>query len=260
MSPIPNYRLVAVAVLLICAIIPLHAQDSALPAAIDATLYTNYFGGPTSVSYFVCGSTAQTSGCYASGSLGPFVGVGAMLEGNPSIKGNVVTRAIYVVDSGSTTVTLFVYKKTDTVTASFDTVAVTLARTIILPLTGGSGAVVSMAANNGFLFIGTDQSPQAVEIRKSNLSVTLVGGFSPPVNVTSITADQYGYVTVTQGISGFPTGFSVFGPDGAGREDGGGSQFMLGTQQAISATALVGAAPEHQLVVRPKARTESATR
>jgi hypothetical protein len=253
MYKIPNHRFLAAMILLACAaFVPLHAQDSAAtPTSPDSTLFTTYSGGPTNVNWVVCGSTADTEGCYASGSLGPFVGVGAMLESNPSVKGDVVTRAIYVVDSGSAdSVKLYVYRKTDTVTADSDTVVVTLAGTVALPLTGGSTALVSMAANNSFLFIGTNLSSEAMEVRKSNFSITQIGGFSPPSNVTSITSDQYGYVTVTQGDV-----FTVLGPDGSEQEDGGGSDFMLGTTQAVSATTLLGAdaqPPEQRLGVRPK--------
>jgi len=53
-----------------------------------------------------------------------------------------------------------------------------------------------MAANSKFLFIGTNHSPSAVVVQKSNLSFSEAGGFSPPINVAAITADNYGYVTV----------------------------------------------------------------
>jgi hypothetical protein len=39
-----------------------------------------------------------------------------------------------------------------------------------------------MAANKQFLFIGTDQSPDAVEIDKRTFSIIQLGGFSPPIN------------------------------------------------------------------------------
>src|SRR5262249_26687424 len=149
-----------------------------------------------------------TEGCFGSGGLGPFGRAGALIEGNQSTQGNTVSRFIYVVDiaggTGGNGVTLFVYKKTDTVTSSTDTITIKLTRKIPLPLTGGSTALCSMAANNGFLFIGTDQSPQAVRVQKNNLAVTTIGGFSPPINVSSITTDKYGYVTVTFG--GFTNG------------------------------------------------------
>jgi hypothetical protein len=186
-----------------------------------------------------------------------------MIEGNPSynLTTNTVTRRIYIVDEASGTagtgVTLYVYKKTDTITASFDTVAVTLTNTVQLPLTGGATAVCSMAANTGYLFIGTDQSPQAVRVKKNNLSTQLVGGFSPPINVTSITSDKSGYVTVTSG--GFTSGadgFYTFGPDGQPAGDGGGAWFMLSTDAGVSTNSLPPVAASvnlaERLVVRPK--------
>jgi hypothetical protein len=228
--------------LLALSTVPVQGQTAAAPP--DSTLFTTYDLSPgyQSVGWLVCGSTQQTSGCYAGGSLGPFVGVGALMEGNPVVNGNSVTRAIYVVDSGSAnSVKLYVYKKTDTVTPQTDTVTVTLNKTADLSplLVGGAAVSCSMAANNGFLFIGTDQSPQAVEVNKRTLSVAAVGGFSPPLNVTAITADKYGYVTVTQGnFFNGGNGFYVFGPDGFAKEDGGGAEFMLNTVNAVSTSAL----------------------
>jgi hypothetical protein len=231
------------------------------PTPPDSTLYTSYFSGAgyQNVGWVVCGSTQNTGGCYASGSLGPFGRAGALIEGNPFTHGNSVTRRIFVVDIGSGSsgngVTLYVYTKTDTVTSSSDTVTVTLSRTVALPLIGGSTALCSMGANNGFLFIGTDQSPQAVRVQKSDLSIAQVGGFSPPINVTSITADKYGYITVTFG--GFTSGESgnyQFGPNGQGVGDGGGAWFMLNTQIGLSTTTLPATEymPDVPLAVRPK--------
>jgi hypothetical protein len=195
--------------------------------------------------------------------LGPFGYAGALIEGNPSTSGSTVTRAIYIVDIGSGTsgngVTLYVYKKSDTVSASSDTITVTLLKSVSLPLVGGSTALCSMAANNGFLFIGTDQSPQGVRVQKNNLSITQIGGFSPPINVTSITTDKYGYVTVTFGgfVSG-ENGFYTFGPNGQGVGDGGGAWFMLSTVAGLSTTTLPSSdfMPPLPLVVKPKIQQE----
>jgi len=216
----------------------------AVPAATppDATLFTTYNidTAHTSVGWSVCGSLPGSSGCYGSGSLGPFGKVGALLEGEPKVDftANTVTRAIYVVDIASGTnqneVALDVYTKVDMITTDFDTVTVTLSRTITLPLTGGTSALTSMAANKQFLFVGTNRTSDAVEMNKRTFSITQLGGFSPPINVFAITADQYGYVTLSYGsFSGFDTGFIVVGPDGTEQEDGGGSQFMLNTVQAV---------------------------
>jgi hypothetical protein len=227
----------------------------------DSTLYTSYFSGAgyQNVNWIVCGSTQQSSGCFASGSLGPFGSAGALMEGNPSYNGSTVTRAIYVVDSasgsGGTGVTLYVYKKVDVVTTSSDTVTVTLLHTVPLALTGGAGVLTSMAGNNGFLFIGTNQSPQGVEVQKSNLNVTMIGGFSPPINVTGISADKYGYVTVTfGGFTSGEDGFYTFGPNGANEGDGGGAWFMLNTVTAVQTAALPPSAaqPNRQVEVHAK--------
>lgn len=216
--------------------LPASAQTAAAP--IDSTLFTTYnvFSGSTSVNWIVCGSTQGSSGCYGSGSLGPFGIIGAMIEGNPTTQSNVVTRFIYVLDMGTGTggngVTLNVYKKTDTITTSFDTVSVTLFKTVSLPLVGGSGAKSFMAANKGFLFIGTDQSSEAVEVQKGNLKVTPISVTSG-INASSITADPYGYVTVTFGSSTGTSVFGVYAPNGGLTEDGGGTQFMLNTVNAV---------------------------
>ena len=131
-------------------------------------------------------------------------------------------------------VTLYVYKKTDMITASSDTVNVTLFNTVNLPLVGGTSALASMAANKRFLVVGTDQSPFAYQIRKTNFQLTQFGGFSPPINTSAITADQYGYITITFGsFSGGESGFIVLSPQGALQEDGGGAEFMLSTDQAV---------------------------
>jgi hypothetical protein len=240
-----------------------YGQNIVLPTtAPDSTLYTSYYSenGYQNISWVVCGSTQQTEGCYGLGILGPFGRVGALMEGNPSATGNTVTRSVYVVDiesgSGGTDVTLYVYKKTDTVTSSYDTTTVILTNTMSLPpLTGGSEAVCSMAANSRYLFIGTNQSPVAVEIKKSNLSASEIGGFSPPINVTSITADQYGYIIVTfGGINGGESGNVQIGPNGEGEGDGGGAWFLLNTVMGVSTTSLPTSPyiPTERLGVRPK--------
>jgi hypothetical protein len=242
MSTKVTYAILAATVILLAATLPLHAQNLP-PAPPDETLYTSYFFSSNfqDATWIVCGSTEQSEGCYGSGELGPFGKIGALMESNASVSSSTVTRAIYVLDCNTSTsgVDLYVYKKTDVVSASSDTITVTLLKTISLSLTGGSTAVCSMAGNRNYLFIGTNQSPQAAEVQKSNLSVTMVGGFSPPINVTSITSDAYGYVTVTFGgfLSG-EDGFYTFGPNGEGEGDGGGAWFMLNPDLAVSTANL----------------------
>jgi hypothetical protein len=218
---------------------------SAQAAAPDATLYTSYSVDSTleNADWVVCGATSQTSGCYASGTLGPFGHIGAMLESRPAVSGETVTRQIYVLDveSGSSRngVSLFVYTKKDVVSATDDTVTVTHSRTISLPLVGGSGVKASMAANNPYLYVGTSKSTQAVTVDRSKWTVTTIGGFSSPLPVASITSDSYGYITVTFGAPNSTfSGFYVFGPTGASEGDGGGATFMLNTSNAVTPVAL----------------------
>jgi len=211
----------------------------------DINLYTTYsFGNSTSIFWVVCGSTSESGGCYDAGNMGPFGHAGAIIEGNEVVNNNTVTRNIYVVDDAAgsgTGVTLYVYQKTDVVTSSFDTTTVTLTNTIALPLTGGANVTTYMAANAGYLFIGTSLSQSAVEVQKAALSYVSVGGFSPPMNVSAITANKYGYVTVNfgGGTGGF-SGFYAFGPNGGSVEDGGGNENVVDTMNAIS-TANLGA-------------------
>jgi hypothetical protein len=97
--------------------------------ALDAGLYASYQARADGkfISFSVCGRLPNTFGCYGGGNLTSFESGCAVLEGAPHTKGNVVTRAIYVLDrrvSDSDPVTLFVYTRTDTITDSLDTVFV----------------------------------------------------------------------------------------------------------------------------------------
>ena len=227
---------VVVAALLSVGAASLHA------APIDSTLFTNYIiyaGMQQAVQWSVCGHTQMTGGCYASGSLGTFGNVGSIIEGSPSynLTKGTATRYIYVVDgaygTGGNQVALRVYKKIDTITSSDDTVTVTLFKTVILSaLVGGKTAVVSMAANPKFVFIGTNLGSQVQYVRKSNLAL-YENGIGDGINITAITANRSGYVTVTSGNSQGIGDFLVFNPDGGTDEDGGGEEFFANTVQGF---------------------------
>jgi hypothetical protein len=114
----------------------------------------------------------------------------------------------------------------DTITSSDDTTTFTLEKTVSLPLTGGTTALTFAAANSAYLVIGTNLSDVPVEVAKKTYAVTsldIIGQI--PI---SITADNYGYVTVTSA-----GGFFVVGPTGSLEEDGGGSPFMVNTLLGI---------------------------
>src|SRR5262249_59774104 len=121
-----------VAPILICASLT-SGQEGGVPSApaapIDATLYTRFHtdANQTIIDWNVCGSLPGSSGCYGSGSLGPFGRIGGMLEGEPKtdLHANTVTRPIYLVDSASgpnqNEVVLYVYTNVDTITTDSDT-------------------------------------------------------------------------------------------------------------------------------------------
>jgi hypothetical protein len=96
-----------------------------------SALYRTYRMNGTSVGLTVCGSTQQSPGCDGSGTLGPFVRLGALIEGNQTIKPatNTVTRCIYALEiaagTNSDEVVSYVYRKTDTITPASDAVTVT---------------------------------------------------------------------------------------------------------------------------------------
>jgi len=112
---------------------------------------------------------------------------------------------------------------------------VQLFKTVILPLTGGTATIVSMGANAKFLYVGTDQDQLAVQVQKGNFALTQFSEVSGPYNVTSITADQYGFVTVT---GGHGAGFEVIDKNGRAQVGGGGDSFMLNTSVATMPSAV----------------------
>jgi hypothetical protein len=217
----------------------------------DSGLFTTYQvnSPPTDISWVTCGSTQQSEGCYSSGNLGPFNQACAIVVGSPSLIGpNTVLRYIYVLDTGTTpnSVSLVVFRRTDIVTLSYDYGSTTQVALVPLPTqAGGTGVSCAMAANMGYIFLGTSQSPTAIRVSKSDLSVTEIGGFSPPINVSAVTSDAYGYVTVTFG-NGFETGFYLYGPNGMLQEDGGGGPFLLNTFNSV----LLSTVPQGYLLPR----------
>jgi hypothetical protein len=195
---------------------------------IDSGLFTTYTtdNAKTTLYWAVCGSIGKSEGCYGAGQLGPFGQIGSIVEGAKviDIREGTVTRFLYVVDqaygSGQNGVALYAYKRIDTIASGNDHTTFTLKKTISLSLVGGSQAVVLLAANKGYLVIGTSSSTAQVEVNKRTYAITPLNIISQIPN--SITADSYGYVTITSADS-----FAVVGPDGALQEDGGGSPFMI---------------------------------
>ena len=203
-----------------------------LASTLDSGLFTTYTTdtGKTTLNWVVCGSIGSGSDCYSFGTLGPFVQIGSILETARvyDVREGTVTRSLYVIDqafgSSQNGVALYVYQRVDTIAASYEHTVFTLKKTISLPLVGGSQAVVYAAANNGYLVVGTNNSPTQVKVNKHTLAVTPLTLLSEIP--TSISTDGYGYVVLTSVDS-----FGVLGPDGNLQEDGGGSDFTINDLQ-----------------------------
>lgn len=201
--------------------------------APDANLYTTYQVSPdhTSLSWITCGATAQSSGCYGSGSIGPFERLCAVLQGAPVVNGSKVVRRIYALDAGTAAgaaPVLYEYVRTETVSPSYDAASVVLKRHAALPLTGGPGVPCFMAANAVAVYAGTATSYTGALVDRQSFAVGSLPGFSPPELMTAITADSRGYVAAQ-----WSGGFYLFGPDGSLQGDGGGGALLLDSNNAL---------------------------
>ncbi len=200
-------------------------------ATIDAGLYTYYTipdKAGNQLNWEVCGSVGTTSGCYGAGTLSPFGKIGSIIEGKKSysVSKGTVTRYLYVMDgeygSGQDGVAVYAYKRVDTITADTASTTFTLEKTLALPLTGGSSAVIYAAGNADYLVIGSSLSTLPAEVTKKTYAIYNGGAVSgAPI---SITADDYGYITVTT-----ESDFYVIGPNGQALQDGGGTPSMVNT-------------------------------
>ena len=77
-------------------------------------------------------------------------------------------------------------------------------------------------------------STNAVRVSKVDFSQSAVGGFSPPIPVTSIDVDALGYISVNFGGSGLSTGFYLYDPAGVPAEDGGGNAHVFNQKEAFT--------------------------
>lgn len=213
---------------------------SAAPAP-DAGLFNGYEldSTYTNITLYICGSVPGSEGCYGSGELGPFGHVGALVESVAHTAGNVVTHNIYVVDvaagASGADVMLYRYILTNTVQPPNDSISYRLVKKIPLPLTGGPDVRCSLAANGGFLFVGTDKSASVVRVAKNGYAIASFVEASNNPTVAAITADANGFVLVAFGGNADGPGAQIeFGPNGNEFGGGGGTWFTLPSNQGIS--------------------------
>jgi hypothetical protein len=200
----------------------------AAKVTLDAGLVAEYTAGATSVQFTVCGHTAQTSGCYGGGTMSPpFEQACAVLEGKPRQKDDKVTRDLYVLDKRTLKTDpamLYVYTRVDTISDTYDSIQVTLKQQIPLAATGGTRSHCFMAANDAFVYAGTDASATLGVVDKKALTASPLNGGGL---LSNLTADERGYIAMD-----FQGTFAIFDPTGNGVESGGGLNYLVGTRNA----------------------------
>ena len=174
-------------------------------------------------------SACRGGGCFASGGIGPFKHICAVMEGKPKRDGNVETRAIYVVDkarhSPSATLHLFVYTRTDTFSESGDQVQVALRADVDTQI-GAHGLgkdLCVMAGNDNFLFVGLSGGNYMM-IDERTLTMSSSGE-----TISFITADNRGYVT----LGTFNGEFYTYDREGFLIQSGSGLRFATDTKNAF---------------------------
>jgi hypothetical protein len=217
------------------------ASAAATQTVVDSGLFTDYSAssGGTSISFLICGTTAEEEGCFGSGGFGTFNHAGSIIEGFKSYSGagnDTVTRHIYICDDAAgasgTGVTLYDYKRTDVID-SFDTDTVTLAKTVPLPLVGGANANCSMSEDGANLFVGTQNSSTAVKVVKGLDTFTAVAGLDPGLHFATATANNYGFAAMTFGSTNGSSDVNEFSPTGNPVQSTGGAYFLLNTANAV---------------------------
>jgi len=212
----------------------------AAAAPIDENLYTTYqlISDNSSILWITCGSVKQSEGCYTGGTLSPFTKVCALMESEPVYGSHLAARQLYVLDIGQTTgsnVILWVYRKTDTISSTYDSTVFKLEQSINLPPAAGQDVSCFMAANPAAIFVGTSASTNAVEIwrsgtkfttnaagmSKSPWAVDVIRPAASQTTVSLITANNRGFVSVSFGGNSPNGGIYEYGPNGAGLGGGG---------------------------------------
>ena len=183
-------------------------SDSTSPPSLFYTVYQQL---GENILWLTCGYDTESSGCYGSGTLGPF--------GRPCSFAGSSTRLI-VADSNpqSGRTTLYFYKQVESSSPTS-----TLVKTLKLPgLPPSTTARCEMAVLGQYLYFGTTESPTYYQVDLKTYGITT--GSACGGNTSAITAND-NFVVVS--MSGCFTGFDK---EGRGMISGGefGDQFVPG--------------------------------
>lgn len=179
-----------------------HVPMNARANAADSWFFTTYQSNSTSISWVTCGYDQTSSGCYGSGTLGPFTRACAVAGSSDRV---------YVLDAGGSSgkSTLYVYKQDESSTPS-----ATLLKRVRLASIGGSGtARCSLAVLGAWVYAGHDESTSYARVHLTDYSVQSGGICGGPT--TAITASNEAVVVSMSNC------FELFDKQGNAFEDGG---------------------------------------
>jgi len=185
----------------------------------------------------VCGSTSESDGCYASGSLGRSAAWARSSKAMPATQAMSLSAI-----SMSSTWRAAPPNRGDALGVEENRHGERLVRLRpgrvralgVAPSHRRRRANCYVVENTSFLYVGTDQGGIAVQVRKSNLALIPIGGAAGGP-ITSITATDEGYITIAYGgPNELGAGFLSFDPTGNELQDGGGYSLFLNSRVGLS--------------------------
>lgn len=213
------------------------ASAASSKVAIDANVFTTYqLYGTVGLRWLTCGTFSGGSGCFGSGYMFTIDRICGMLQGASSTTGDVVSQRLYVLSGGSTaasTTNFQVWTKTVTMTPRSVTTKILLETQLSLPLASGSAVSCSMAANDGYIFVGRGTSDTAVKIDKADLKFETLTGLTSPGSVSRIMANEDGYIVVRFG-SGASAKSYLYGSDGKLQREIDGDSVILNSATGLN--------------------------
>jgi len=175
------------------------------PAQVPALyMFMSMHPDQKAITWFVCGSTSTSSGCYGAGDIGPFGHACGVIANNGTV---------YVMDTDPANgpdVVISVYQKNVSTQPGLPKVT-----SFALPIKNDPTARCSMAVTTNYLYVGTNKSPPFA-INRATYAASGAGAFGREP-VTSMTATySHEYVVINQG-----NGFSIYDKDNRLQMDGG---------------------------------------
>ena len=185
-------------------------ERPASPDEPPSLFYTTYVVFGTDIQWMTCGYDRQSSGCFGSGTLGPFGRVCAVAGSS---------KRVVVADAAAADgmTSLSIYEQVESTSPS-----ATLLKQIVLDIPGSTTSICHMAIGGDFLYFGTNESEHYLQVNLRDYQLT--NGICRG-HTSSITASNN---LVTVSVSGC---FATYANNGVNQGFGGenGDEFVPGT-------------------------------